>query len=347
MLPNVAQMLSRMESLHILLNTPALHPHWSITPHGLSPLTRSTLESVADRIQTRIQDLQQQSLVGRLTRFIYFLRWRQGWLFVQDKGSYKQDFTRLAALPTATMTETLNALQELYVTWIPLAVACAKLSAIPRQMLQARGIADPDAHVFSDEQQFRSDMLSLWGIVHEFPSLAATLERCSLPHADDEGGIFFRSAWLWFKRRQMWRVMEWHDGHDRHDGSHGDIDVAAPRMYEFFDEYGTASAALSRQFIQPTQPFAKFREWTWNDEPFARRRLWRWLEQSVAAQDAVHRAGREVLCGLRFQLQRHASALQQRGALSSVEALWGLTLHEAQSLGLGLTRQVDEASKNV
>jgi hypothetical protein len=305
-----------MKSSHVLPIIELLH-RAELVPSAtavLSPLTRSIIEQAETSIQSRLQALQQTSL---------FTRWRLVLALIHGKGTYKQDFERLAGHSTATLADTLAALQSLYVAWIPLAVTCAELSEQPRRMLQARGVATPDAHIFSDTQKYCGDVLSLWGIVHEFPTLVPMLERSSTPTSSDEGGIFFRSAWLWFKRRQMWQVVE------ENNKFKADIDIAAPRVYELLDGRETE---ILQQFTRTEQPFAKFREWTWSDQPLTKRLLWRWLEYGTAAQDAVHRTGREVLCGLRLQVQRHAQTAMQQGRIANADDLWSLTLNEARNL---------------
>jgi hypothetical protein len=166
----------------------------------LSPFMVSLLDAACmEQIERRVQALAGASMMRKM------------WYLAS------QPSTALAGvvLPSdnATTEEMLLSLRQFYVEWI---THYCSLNEILRHVevmfehrLQSRSemvqsLADRILH---DERQYKNDILSLWGVLHEYPALMPFVLEGDVPPVGVGGAVFFRSAWLWFRRRQRYKAL--------------------------------------------------------------------------------------------------------------------------------------------
>jgi hypothetical protein len=272
-----SQMQSQMQP-----NITRLHDELrSFAPHGFAPPTLVLIESRADEILRRLDVL-------RARRFFWSLQTPQTNIFSHN-----------AVQKSAQNSFGTQTIEHFYADVLPEYIWRAEQVESALQGLRERSIAAPDEQILSSQRRFRNDVLSLWGIVQEFPALKPRLEQClesgSLPSSEDEGGMYFRSAWLWFCRRQGRRAAA--ALLPEVSPFAQELDVAAPRLQDFFA--GEARAPLFALFMQSEQPFPRFRDRLWQRYPLETRLRWWWAERMLERFDALHESALERVCAER------------------------------------------------
>jgi len=231
----------------------------------------------------------------------------------------------------------------------------------PLARLRARGLPEPERRLNTSAKRWTEDVLALWGIVQEFPTLHEPLGRGVMPDLSVKGNRFFCSAWLWMQRRHGTRAFVPQIAYippippiahtaqtalPTHSTVQAtvqttvythDVDVAAPRAAEWINADHTPGAAerrtiLFQWLLTSPQPENTPHDWDWDSYSFSTTLLWRWAERLAQAQDAIVTAGLAQCAALRGVLLSLAEDAVRRGALPTVEALWACNVETVRRL---------------